>query len=90
MLFLWAVDAIDGVGILLMAEGDRERGLYGKYIAYRVAPFAGRADALVREPFFLLKYTTDPHARVALAAYADSCEADYPVLAADLRKQLET
>lgn len=28
---------------------------------------------------------TDPHAKAAIAAYADSCEADYPQLASELR-----
>lgn len=37
------------------------------------------------DPFFPLRYTTDPHAAVALAAYATSCEADDHQLAADLR-----
>lgn len=69
-----------------MAEGDRERGLYRKYVVYRVWP-SGRWT-IVAEPCFVLKYTSDPHARVALAAYADSCEADYPLLAADLREAL--
>ncbi|PQM45691.1 hypothetical protein C1Y40_04135 [Mycobacterium talmoniae] len=62
---------------------DRERGLYDKY---RVE----RADGKAKGPYFVLAYTTDPHAAVALAAYADSCEADYPMLAADLREALES
>lgn len=40
-------------------------------------------------PWFVLAFAGDPHARVALAAYADSVEAELPQLAADLRKQLE-
>lgn len=39
-------------------------------------------------PVFVLDYSNDPHAAVALAAYAKSCEHDYPVLADDLRKLL--
>lgn len=39
-------------------------------------------------PVFVLAYEKDPHAAVALAAYAQSCEHDYPQLAADLRKLL--
>lgn len=58
-----------------------ERGLYGKYRVERV-------DGKDKGPYFVLGYTSDPHAAVALAAYAASCEADYPQLAADLREAL--
>lgn len=44
-----------------------------------------RHDELVDPgPVFVLAYTTDPHARVALAAYAESCAAEFPRLAVDL------
>lgn len=39
-------------------------------------------------PWFVLAYARDPHARVALAAYADSVEAELPQLAADLRAEV--
>jgi hypothetical protein len=39
-------------------------------------------------PWFVLRYTVDPHARVALAAYANSVEAELPGLASDLRAEL--
>lgn len=67
---------------------DRQRGLYRKYELYRVKEDdAGnvREHYQVTDPFFVLKYATDPHAAVAVRAYADSCEAEYPVLAAELR-----
>lgn len=39
--------------------------------------------------YFVLDVTHDPHAKAALAAYADSCEPDgYKALADDLRKLL--
>lgn len=63
---------------------DTERGLYRKYLLFK----AGGDMTPVLNPFFALRYTTDPHAAVALAAYAKSCEADYPQLAADLREAL--
>ncbi|MGX9669945.1 hypothetical protein [Mycobacterium sp. HM-7] len=66
---------------------DRERGLYAKYSIYRNTD-AGRAIVPLTDPAFVLRYTTDPHAAVALGAYANSCEADYPKLAADLRDAL--
>lgn len=63
-------------------DPDRERGLYGKY---RVEKVNGKPTG----PVFVLAYATDPHARVALAAYAESCAEDYPELANDLRDQLD-
>ncbi|MCT7361196.1 hypothetical protein [Mycolicibacterium llatzerense] len=65
-----------------MSDSDKQRGLYGKY---RVERVVGKEKG----PYFVLAYTSDPHAAVALRAYADSCEADYPQLAADLRNALD-
>ena len=39
-------------------------------------------------PWFVLCYARDPHARKALAAYADSCHFELPGLAADLRAEI--
>lgn len=49
-----------------------------------------RHDQLVDPsgPVFVLAYESDPHAAVALAAYAESCAADFPQLAAELREKL--
>ncbi len=66
---------------------DRNRGLYRRFDLYRVGD-DGEPQYLVTDPYFILRYTTDPHARVALEAYADSCADDYPELAADLYRQL--
>lgn len=68
-------------------DDDRQLGLYRKYDLFRVSG-DGERLSLVTDPFFVLRYTTDPHAAVALRAYADSCEAEYPVLAAELRNSL--
>jgi len=38
--------------------------------------------------YFILRIDTDPHARVALKAYADSVEQDNPQFAKDIREQL--
>ncbi len=43
----------------------------------------------VEGPLFTLAFARDPHARAALAAYADSVESELPGLAADLRAQVE-
>lgn len=85
-----------------MSEGpdvpDEDRGLYPKYRAFKIdgvndimpgVPIrvAGIPVEEVEVPFFLLKFH-DPHARAAIRAYADSCEKQFPVLAADLRRKL--
>ena len=57
------------------------RGLYPKYRLERM-------DGKPMGPSFILEYRKDPHARVALAAYADSCESENPALASDLRAAL--
>lgn len=66
---------------MTITDPDQQRGLYGKY---RVEKVNGKPVGRT----FVLAYDNDPHAQVALAAYADSCEAEYPQLAADLRTQL--
>lgn len=63
-------------------------GLYNKYELFRVREDDPGHAFRVHTPFFVLRYDRDPHARVALAAYADSCAADNPMLAADLRDML--
>lgn len=64
-----------------MPESDKNVGLYPKYRVERV-------DGKNKGPYFVLGYTTDTHARTALAAYAASCREEYPALAADLRQAL--
>lgn len=66
-------------------ETDKSRGLYEKFIVRR----ADREDRPGYKhngcQYFVLDITHDPHATPAALAYADSCEADYPQLASDLR-----
>ncbi|OKH81388.1 hypothetical protein EB73_29195 [Mycobacterium sp. SWH-M3] len=64
------------------AASDDNRGPYRKN---NLTPEGGvlQADGLV-----ILNYGKDPHARVALAAYADACQATHPVRAIDLRAAL--
>lgn len=71
---------------------DQERGLYAKYRAFKIKYQESEVidPALeVREPFFLLKFSDDPHARRALLVYAASVETQYPRLARDIRLKLE-
>lgn len=75
---------------------DRDRGLYAKYRAFKIEGanevmpgvsirVGGIPVEEVTSPFFLVKFD-DPYAPDALRAYADSCEAEYPNLAGDLRR----
>lgn len=65
-----------------MTTEDRARGLYGKYAVERV-------DGKAKGPYFVLAYSSDPHARAALRAYIESCRTEYPQLAADLQFELD-
>lgn len=58
---------------------DNNRGLYGKYLVERVDGQAHKGEIFVL-------CSADKHALPALLAYADSCEAEYPLLALDLRE----
>lgn len=59
--------------------GDKTRGLFNKFVVRRVGGKRYGSD------YFVLDLAHDPHALPALSAYADSCAAEYPLLAADLR-----
>lgn len=68
---------------------DRERGLYRKYELTRVNE-DGSHLFQVFTPFFVLRYDSDPHARAALVAYAESCRSEYPQLANHLFAEVTT
>lgn len=74
-----------------MSTNDHQRGLYRKYELFRVKE-DDQGNVIeryqVKDPFFALRYTRDPHARAALEAYADSCGEEYPELADDLYRAL--
>jgi hypothetical protein len=59
------------------------RGLYGKYTIIK-----NETGKEVEGDYFVLKLT-DPHAPVALRAYADSCRAENSQLANDLLAWLD-
>ncbi|SIJ20721.1 Uncharacterised protein [Mycobacteroides abscessus subsp. abscessus] len=60
---------------------DNQRGLYGKY---RVT----REDGEDHGPYFILAFTSDPHAGKALAVYAESSGREQSVLTADSEYQV--
>ncbi|KZL33174.1 MULTISPECIES: hypothetical protein [Rhodococcus] len=68
--------------------GTNSAGLTDKYIVRRVDGSDAEGGRNFGRRYFVLSYDSDPHARAALAAYAASCETDYPELAADLRARL--
>ncbi len=64
-----------------MSEGYRRGGfMFDKYTITKTNGNPIDPEAL----YFVLRYDTDPHARVALAAYAQSVRADNPQFADEL------
>lgn len=64
--------------------GYKHGGWKDKYI---ISKTSGKpVDPKAR--YFVLRYDQDPHARVALAAYAESVQRDNSLLAGDVRKRL--
>ena len=69
-------------------DPDRTRGLYSKYMVRRTDGSSGPGGKHEHCDFFVLDLVHDRHAVIALAAYAESCEADYPALYDDLQDRL--
>lgn len=65
--------------------GDKTRGLYGKFLVSRQDGSSGSGQKHDGCDYFVLDITHDPHAKVALRAYAESARSDgYEVLADEL------
>lgn len=73
----------------MRGDTDKGRGIYEKYRVERTdgssEPGRKHADCF----YFVLDTTHDQFAVPALGAYADACEADFPLLARDIRAMLE-
>lgn len=65
---------------------DRTRGLYPIYKVERLDSSTAPGQKHASCFHFVLDAAHDPCALPALRAYADACERDYPLLAADLRR----
>lgn len=65
--------------------GDKTRGLYDKFVVTRTDGTSAEGGKHHECQYFVLDIDHDPHAKAALLAYADSCKADYPLLANDVR-----
>lgn len=70
----------------MVDDDKRRRGLYEKFYVMRNDGKSAVGKKHFKCQYFVLDLVHDPHAKAALAAYADSCESDYPVLARDLRR----
>ena len=66
----------------------REQGLFHKFNVSRVDGSDQPGGKHHGAEYFVLDLTTDKHAWPAIAAYAESCAAEYPALAADLLAKL--
>lgn len=64
---------------------DKKRGLYLKFEVTRTDGSSEPGGKHHGCEYFVLDLTHDKHAKAALLAYAESCELEYPLLAADLR-----
>lgn len=69
--------------------GDRSRGLYNKFTVARTDGQSAPGEKHDECEYFVLDLTHDEFAAAALRAYADACEGQYPMLAADLRAKLQ-
>jgi hypothetical protein len=65
-------------------RSDAERGLYEKFVVERTDGSDGPGGRHYGCRYFVLDLDHDPHSLPALRAYAESCAADSPKLAADL------
>lgn len=61
---------------------DKERGFYTKYAVKRLNDPTGKHREC---EYYVLDLVHDRHAAPAMLAYSDSCEAEFPALANDLR-----
>lgn len=64
--------------------GDKTRGIYNKFLVRRRDGKDAPGEKHDGCEYFVLDLTHDRHATAALAAYADSCRDEYPLLAKDL------
>ncbi len=67
-----------------MNDKDKPQGLYRKFAVTRTDGSSGPGGKHEHCSYFVLDLDHDRHAPAAIRAYAESCRADYPVLARDL------
>jgi hypothetical protein len=64
--------------------GDPSRGIFGKFKIERTDGRSERGEKHYGCAYFVLDLSHDEHAKVVMQAYADSCRAEYPLLAKDI------
>ena len=64
--------------------GDRTRGLYGKFYVERTDGKSAPGEKHHGCEYYVLDLMHDKYAVPALRAYAEHCQAEYPLLAAAL------
>lgn len=69
----------------MRSDRDANRGLYKKYEVRRADGSHRKGKKHDGCRYFVLDLTHDQFAAPALLAYAAACEADFPLLARDLR-----
>ena len=69
--------------------GDRNRGLYEKFIVERTDGQSEPGRKHDECEYFVLDLTHDPFALPALMSYWAACEDEYPLLARDLTDKIE-
>lgn len=62
-----------------------DQGLYNKFTVTRTDGRHAEGEKHAACDYFVLDLSHDKHALPALAAYAESCKSEYPLLSADLR-----
>ena len=67
---------------------QREQGLYHKFNVTRTDGTDAPSGKHFGDECFVLNLTTDKHTIPAIAAYAESCAVEYPLLASDLRAKV--
>jgi hypothetical protein len=66
----------------------KSSGVYKKFIVTRTDGTHRKGKKHEGCTYFVLDTVHDPFAEVALIAYANACERDYPGLAKDIRRQI--
>jgi hypothetical protein len=67
------------------AIDQHQRGLYGKFNVSRTDGKDAPGERHYGDQYLVLNLTTDKHSIPAILSYIESCESEYPALAADLR-----
>jgi hypothetical protein len=65
-------------------EARRQTGLIDRFTVARTDGKSAPGEKHDGCVYFVLDLSHDPHAKAAVAAYAESCEVDYPALSRDL------